>query len=232
MIFDRTSVEATLGDLQKLTVLIEGGADIRYQTKQGYDALVIAAYGVNVRHNPQLIDILNLLIANGVPLRGMTTYGESAVRVLSRIGRFDAVQFLLKAGANPDDIKFTRLIEAIVFGSLADVAGVVESGADLEERDHWERTPWLFAVQTGDVAKARFLLERGSNKNARGYYGKPALFYAIESRHLPMLKWLLEGGMDIEERDDFGGTALMTAVKCCDDESVDVFLTAGVGRKL
>jgi ankyrin repeat protein len=111
-----------------------------------------------------LIEILKLLIANGVSLRGMTTYGESGVRVLSRIGRFDAVQLLLKAGANPDDIRFTNLIEAVAFGSLADVAAAVKSSTDLEERDYWERTPWLFAIQTGDIAKANLLLEHGSDR--------------------------------------------------------------------
>jgi ankyrin repeat protein len=127
---DQTVVSYALCDLQKLTALIEAGADIRYQKEQGYDALVNAAYGRDVLHNPQLIEILKLLIANGVSLRGMTTYGESGVRVLSRIGRFDAVQLLLKAGANPDDIKFTNLIEAVAFGSLADVAAAVKSSTD------------------------------------------------------------------------------------------------------
>ena len=71
-------------------------------------------------YNPQLLDIVNLLIANGVSVTGMTSYGESCVRVLSRIGRFDAVQLLLKAGANPEDVKLTPLIEAVAFGTLTD----------------------------------------------------------------------------------------------------------------
>ena len=224
---DETSVSFALSDLLKLAVLIEAGADIRYQKEHGYDALINAAYGRDVRHNPQLTEILNLLIANGVSLRGMTTYGESCVRVLSRIGRFDAVQLLLKAGANPDDIKFTRLIEAVAFGSLGDVAAVVESGADLEERDHWERTPWLIAIQTGDIAKAKFLLEHGSDKKVRGRCGQLPLFYAVKNGHVPMLKWLLEIGTDIEQTDDFGHTALRTAVEYCHDESVDILLAAG-----
>jgi ankyrin repeat protein len=224
---DHSCVCHALSDLQKLAVLIEAGADIHYQDGHGYDALINAAFGRDVLHNPQLIDILNLLVANGVSLRGMSTYGESSVRVLSRIGRFDAVQVLLKAGANPDDIKFTRLIEAVAFGSLADVAAVIERGANLEERDHWERTPWLIAIQTGDIPKAKFLLEHGSDKNARGRCGKLPLFYAIENAHVPMLKWLLEIGGNIEQTDDFGETALRTAVEYCNDESVDILLAAG-----
>jgi ankyrin repeat protein len=224
---DVTAMSYALSDLQKLTELINAGADFRYQEEHGYDGLINAAYGHDVLHNPQLLDILNLLIAKGVSLRGMTSYGESCVRVLSRIGRFDAVELLLKAGANPDDVKFTPLIEAVAFGSLADVVAAVKSGAALEERDHWERTPWLIAIQTGDIGKARFLLEHGADKNARGRCGKLPLFYAIENDHAPMLKWLLEIGTDIEQTDDFGHTALRTAVECCNDESVDILLKAG-----
>jgi ankyrin repeat protein len=224
---DQTAMSYALSDLQKLKVLIKAGADIRYQKEHGYDALINAAYGRDVLHNPQLLDILNLLIANGVSLKGMTTYGESAIRVLSRIGRFDAVELLLKAGANPDDIKFTKLIEAVAFGSLADVETEVKSGAALEERDYWERTPWHFAIQTGDIARAKILLEHGADRNARGRGEKLPLFYAIENRHVPMLRWLLDIGTDIEQTDDFGRTALIKAVEDQSDEDVDVLLKAG-----
>jgi ankyrin repeat protein len=224
---NQTGLSYALSDLQKLTTLIEAGADIRYQKEHGYDALVNAAYGHNVLHNSQLLDILNLLIANGVSLRGMTTYGESAVRVLSRIGRFDAVHLLLNAGANPDDVKFTRLIEAVAFGSLADVETAVKNEAALEERDYWERTPWHFAIQNGDIPKAQFLLEHGSDRNARGRGEKLPLFYAIENRHLAMLSWLLDIGTNIEQTDDFGRTALIKAVECRNDEGVDALLKAG-----
>src|ERR1700681_3015740 len=134
------------GDLHRVSELLEAGADIHYQREHDYDALVDAAYGRDVLHDPHLIDLLKLLVANGVSLTGMTTYGESGVRVLSRIGRFDAVQFLLKAGANVNDVQLTPLIEAVAFGSLPDVAEAIESGVDLEERDYWERTAWLIAL--------------------------------------------------------------------------------------
>jgi ankyrin repeat protein len=216
------------GEPKKIAELIEEGADIHYKDENGYDAVVDAVHGRDILHDQNLIELLNLLIKGGVSLKGMTAYGESGVRVLSRIGRFDAVQLLLNAGANPGDIKFTKLIEAVTFGSLADVAAIIKSGADLEERDHWARTPWLFAIQTGDIARAKFLLEQGSNRNARGRCGKPALFYAIENGHLSMMKWLLEIGTDIEQTDDFGQTALRTAVEARHEEAVDMLLAAGV----
>ncbi|MBB5060846.1 ankyrin repeat protein [Granulicella aggregans] len=224
---DQTSVSYALSDLQKLTELIDGGANIRYKKEHGYDALINAAYGDDVLNNPQLLDILNLLIANGVSLTGMTSYGESCVRVLSRIGRFDAVRLLLRAGANPEDVKLTPLIEAVAFGTLTDIEALVQSGMALETRDHWERTPWLFAIQTGDIGKAQFLLEHGVDKNARGRCGKPPMFYAIENGHAPMVKWLLEIGIDIEQADDFGNTALRFAVEHCNEEIVSILVNAG-----
>jgi ankyrin repeat protein len=224
---DHAVVRAALYDLEKLKVLIDAGGDICYQTENGYDALINVAYSYDVRHNPQLIEILRFLIAKGVPLRGMTPWNESAVRVLSRIGRFDAVQFLLNAGANPEDVKLTPLIEAVAFATLSDVTSVLDRGVDLEETEYWERTAWLIAIQVGDVAKAQLLLERGANRNVKGRCGKLPLSYAIEDGHIPMLKWLLELGIDIEQTDDFGQTVLRTAVEACDEECLEIILKAG-----
>jgi ankyrin repeat protein len=88
------------GDPQKVTALLECGADIHYTNKAGYDALIDAVHGRDVLRDPHLIELLKLLIAKGVALSGVTTYKESGLRVLSRIGRFDAVQLLLDARAD------------------------------------------------------------------------------------------------------------------------------------
>src|SRR5262249_15730378 len=217
----------TGGDPQKSAILIEQGADIHYRRAAGYDALIDSVYGLDILNDPDLIGRLKLLIAEGVSLNSITAYGESGLRVLSRIGRFDAVRLLLDAGADETQLEWTPLIGAVALGSLADVRKVVESGADLEERDWWSRTALLVAIQGGDLDKARFLLERGADKAARGRCGKPPLFYAIESRNTAMLEWLLEMGASTEQADDFGTTALMTAVEHSNAEAVDLLLRAG-----
>ena len=216
-----------LGDPEEVAALISAGADVHYRTEHGYDAFINAVHGRDVLHDSRLIELLSLLIESGVSLTGMSDYEESAVRVLSRIGRFDGVQILLKAGANPDELGLTGLIAAVGFGSLANVEDAVRKGVDLEARDYWERTAWLVAVQTGDVPKAQFLLEHGADGTARGRCGKPPLFYAIENRHSPMLKWLLEAGADVRQADDFGETALATATEFDNAEAVEILLRAG-----
>ena len=218
----RTAIKES--DTEKVVALIASGADVHYQSEKGYDALINAVYG---KDDARLIEIMTLLIQNGASLTGRTAYNETAVRVLSRRGRFDAVKLLLKAGAKPEDVKLTPLMEAVVFGTLADAERVADQGADLEAQDYWERTAWLFAIQTGDIAKAHLLLDHGANAEARGRCGKPPLFYAIENNHPAMLKWLLATGIDVNQTDEFGDTALITAAEYDNAEAVDVLLKAG-----
>lgn len=216
-----------LGDPEQVAALIRAGADVRYQQEGGYDALLDAVHGRDILCDTRLMELLTLLIENGASLTGKSDYAETGARVLSRLGRFDAVQLLLNAGADPKDVELTALMEAVAFGSLADVERVLAQGADLEARDYWERTAWLIAIQTGDVAKARWLYEHGADADARGRCGQPPLFYAIENGHAPMLRWLLEIGADIRQTDEFGTTALVTAAEYDNAEAIEILLAAG-----
>jgi ankyrin repeat protein len=225
--FSVISLALAGGDPQKVSALLECGADIHYTNEAGYDALINAVHGRDVLRDLHLIELLKLLIAKGVALSGVTTYKESGLRVLSRIGRFDAVQLLLDAGADATHLQWTPLIRAVAFGSLADVKEAVESGGALEEKDWWDRTAWLVAVQTGNISKAKVLLEKGADAEARGRCKKPPLFYAIESHHTPMLQWLLEIGTPVEQTDEFKTTPLMCAVESNNAEAVEVLLEAG-----
>jgi ankyrin repeat protein len=215
------------GDPQKIMILLEHGANIHYKRSEGYDALLDAVHGRDVLRDARLIDLLKLLIANGVELNSITSYQESGLRVLSRLGRFDAVRVLLDAGADANHLEWTPLIRAVALGSFADVKKEIESGASLEDKDWWERTAWLVAIQTGDIPKARFLCECGADTNARGRCRKPPLFYAIENYHTPMLRWLLETGISIEQTDEFGTTPLMNAAECSNLQAVEELLKAG-----
>jgi ankyrin repeat protein len=214
------------GDLAELSALVEAGADIRYTREGGYDALIDSVHGELTRE-PRLLDLLRSLISLGVELDGVTDYQESALRVLSRIGRFDAVRLLLDAGANRALLAWTPLMEAVAIGSLGEVQALIRDGAALEDTDWWSRTAWLVALLVGDLEKAQLLRACGANLHARGRCGRPALFYAIEGEHPDVLRWLLELGQDVEGSDEFEVTALMTAVELDADECVQVLLAAG-----
>lgn len=216
------------GNPDILTALLAAGADVCYQSEKRYDALINAAYSRDVRSNPRLIQHLKLLVDQGVSLTGETEYAETGVRVLSRAGRFDAVQFLLDAGARPDHVKWTRLIHAVGVGTLDDVKAVLRTGVDLEEKDYWKRTAWIIALQIGDIEKAKLLLDSGANRNAVGRCAQPGMFYAIENFQNATVQWLLDIGIDVQQTDEFGTTALICAVEKNNAEAVAILLAAGV----
>ncbi len=215
------------GDPRKVQALIEAGADIRYQRGHGYDALLDAVHGRDVSRDPRLLELLALLVAQGVDLSGVSEYGESGLGVLSWLGRFDAVRLLLDAGADKDLLGWTPLLEAVALGSLADVREALRQGAALEARDCWSRTAWLLALLAGDVAKAKLLREWGADPDARGRCGCPPLFYPIQGHHPDALRWLLAQGADVHQTDEFGRTALIEAVEYDDLDCVEVLLAAG-----
>ncbi len=118
------------GNLDKIQLILDAGADINYQSPDGYDVLIHAMYGRDILQDQNLISTLNLLISRGAAVNGISSYGESAIKVAAHLGRFDAVKLLLNAGANPEQLGWTELMHAIVFESLELVLLLLEQGAD------------------------------------------------------------------------------------------------------
>jgi ankyrin repeat protein len=216
------------GDPIKLALMLDRGADLHYMRKHGYDALLDAAYGLYANRDPRSLDVLKMLIARGVSLNTVSSYGESALRVLSRWGRFDGVRLLLDAGADETQLAWTPLHRAVALGSLDDVRDLVECGADLEAVDWWKRSPWLVAVKSGNLEKAQYLVGHGASFTVTGKNGASPLDFAIESFQIPMLEWLLELGINVESSADCCRTPLMIAVEAEDANAVNVLIAAGV----
>jgi len=226
---DIASLRAALreGDPQKVAALVAGGADLHFKDEHDYDALIDAVHGRPISSDSRLIEILELLIAHRVCLSGVSSYSESGLRVLSRLGRFDAIRLLLGAGADRSQLQWTPLMEAVALGTLADVEATLAQKPAMEEVDWWDRTAWLLAIVTGDIRKAQLLAGSGANQQARGRCGQPPLFHAITSGRVEMLRWVLENGAAINQTDDFGHTPLMNAVESNCIECVKGLLEAG-----
>jgi ankyrin repeat protein len=207
------------GDLETIRRLLVEGADIRYVRPHGYTVLIDVMHGRSILEDTQLLAVLRLLIDRGADLDAVSDYGESALSVASRVGRFDAVKLLLDSGANPAPLEWTALHRAVAIEKIADVQRRLEAGDELSSRDRWERTPMLLSLQTGDIEKAEAILSVGASLVDRGRCGKTPLIYAVENNDAAMLRWLLERRVDPNATDDFGGTALIAAagngaVKC------------------
>lgn len=214
------------GDPRKLALVIERGADIHYTRGPGYTAILDAVFSGVSQRDPRLLELLQMLIARSVALNTTSPFGESALRVLSRIGRFDAVRLLLDAGADESQLEWTPLHRAVALGTLHDVQSLIEKGAPLESVDRWECTPWLLAVKTGDLPKAQYLVTRGANTAATARGNKSPLALAIEGFHTPMLRWLIKFGISVDPPGD-RTTPLRTAIDARNLDAVEILITAG-----
>ncbi len=214
------------GDPETVAALVAAGGDLKYRTHKGYDALLDAVHGRDVTHDARLIALLAMLLAAGVAADGRSDYGESGVRVLSRLGRFDGVALLLKAGAPRDQLAWSALHEAVALGDLDDVAAFA-SGDDLAAIDDWGRTPFLLAIVIGDVAKARCLAEHGADIAALGRGGETALHMAAERRRAEAMAYLLGEGMDVNAGDYYGRTPLQLAVEAGDAAACAALIAHG-----
>lgn len=225
----RDALRAALaeGDPAAVAALVAAGADPRYRAEHGYDALLDAVHGRDVRRDARLLDLLRLLLAHGVETSSVSTYKESALRVLSRLGRFDAVALLLDAGADAQQLRWTPLHRAAALGTRDDVQRALDAGAALEAVDGWQRTALHVAILAGALDKADLLLRHGARIEARAHCGKPMVHFAVESQRRTVLDWVLAAGGDVDDSDDFGQTGLMLAAEEDDLAMVEALLAAG-----
>ncbi|MDP3815666.1 ankyrin repeat domain-containing protein [Pseudomonas sp.] len=204
------------GSVEKVAVLLDAGADIT-------EALSCAVFSVRAA-----LPMIELLLARGADIETVNhaELGPSPLLSASRVGRFEVIRLLLATGADPQPLAWTALMQAIAWGSLADVQAQLSAGVDLTARDSWQRTPWLLALQTASVAKAELLLSSGADRRDQGRCGKQPLMYAL-GEDTGMLLWLIEQGFDLEAQDEFGKTALAEAVSYSEVASVKTLLQAG-----
>lgn len=219
------------GDPDKISVILDAGADIHYKTSSGIDALISLMYGRDIANNNLLIQSTKLLLEKGAKVDTKSSYNESALRAASTSGRFDVVQLLLNAGAPDEYLQWTPLMKEIVFGEIDTINDLLNSGASLTDLDSNSRTPFLLCVQTGDIKKVRYLLSRGANINENGRGGRSAIFYLLNSpknsEQSKILKLLLDSGLDLDKQSDFGDTALMEAAEKGNYECALTLLDAG-----
>ena len=200
---------ACSGDLPKVQLLLDAGANINFASPNGYTILINIAYSLHDSKN--LVPMIEFLVRNGANTDCETEYGESPMSVTSRLGRFDAVQSLLNAGADSARLKWTDLMKAVALGTSEDVQRLLAAGSPLDARDRWDRTAWLLTSLVGDLEKAKLLHSAGASINDKCRGGDTALMQCAARDDSEMLSWLIEIGTDIEAQNDFTNTALMIA---------------------
>jgi len=108
------------------------------------------------------------------------------------------------------------LISAAHFGTYADVEAALKSGTNIDQKNEYDVTPLMFAVNNKDLSIAKLLIEKGANVNAEANGSFTPLFYAVENNRdeiIEVIQLLVAKGADLEHKNYKGQTVLLYAAE-------------------
>ena len=193
---------AKTGDLERVKLLVEQGADIE---KKGYfyrTPLFIASWN---GHLP----VVRYLVEQGAEKEVVDMNGFTPLITASYHGHVAVVSFLLEQGVDKDKADRydrTTLFWTVVHKGNANVQLevamlLVAYGADMDKANEWGQSPLLYATMNGHFELARYLLEQGANRNiANNNNGSTPLHYAALYSNLEIVTLLMLYGADLNAR--------------------------------
>ena len=212
-----TALMMAAPDVEKMTLLIDRGANVNARSETKYTALMVAT-----QHAREATAAVRLLLAHGAdagPSQGQPLFNADPLFLAAYGGNAEVLPDLLKAGASLNgEMKLigtssTDPISGAVRHGYLDVARVlVELGAPVDRTDA-RITPLVKAVLGDQVEMARFLISKGADVNHVDGNGMTPLLYAasIDFGGSAMIDMLLKAGARADMKTKEGKTALELA---------------------
>lgn len=123
-------------------------------------------------------EIIDYLIRHGLDVNTVDEMGRTPLFACLSNEATDAMQVLLKNGANPNfragETKDNCLQLAAAFNQCAIAELLLDNGAEVDIVDNKDRTPLMSAVNHGNIEMVRLLMDRGADVNLKNYKGKTA----------------------------------------------------------
>jgi len=212
--------------------LLESGANPNTDDGDGFPSLIAAlscaqsSPGAPARPDVHEVAALLLRFGADVQQRGINDY--TPLHYAAGLGDLRAVELLLAAGADPNDI--TRIDELSTPLEEAERAGhveVVERLRPVTTRLDWER-----ASRAGDVGTLKRMLARGHDIGARDGFGQTALMRAAHAGQRATVEWLVERGAPLDHTSKYGLSALMLAITAGHPQIARVLVKAGADTSI
>jgi ankyrin repeat protein len=198
-------------DVEKTKLVLARGANLNARTKNGFTALTVAA---NYRGTTEVV---RTLLDHGATIgRGTTdTTVPLPLFLAAGTGEIEKARLLIAHGDGVNE-KWTRrggryspLINAIDMGDAPMVQFLLDSGADIQEKDLRGLTPLSRAVLSNYKDVVAVLLKAGADVNAPDGLGLTPLHYAAMADYgeTGIVQELLAAGAKLDIKDPDGHTA-------------------------
>ena len=167
---DKLVVVAAEGDVDKVQLLLDAGANIEARNSVTSRPLIVAVAAGK-------IDILKLLLDHGANLEARDADGNTPLATAVAKNKLDIAKLLLDRGANVDSRDkngSTVLSKAVSISSLDAVKLLLDHGANPEIKDNGGRAPLYYAALNGnlDIAKLLKLGRSGQGTEQPGPQGQ------------------------------------------------------------
>jgi len=131
-----------------------------------------------------------------------------------------------ESGASTPD-ETTSLHAASEMGDLVLVQSLLETGADVNERNKHYATPLAYASLEGRLEVAKLLIKYGADVNLPNGTGWSPLHTASYQGHADVVHLLLDHGADLDAKNQYQCTALHLAVDSGSLETIKELLEQG-----
>jgi ankyrin repeat protein len=197
------------GNLQAVRALLKNGADLNAKMIYGNTALMLAAKKGH-------LEVVEALLSAGADVNAPTAH--TALTLAAAGGHLDVVKTLLSAGADPNirgfafhSGEFWALMSAMDRCNkdwLGIIDAMIASGAAVDPKAGFSRSPFMYAVEKHDVVMTKALMARGADINFKNVDGTTPLMVAVLGSSPEMVRFLIAADANVNARDLKGDTAL------------------------
>ena len=184
---------ASRGNIKRVKLLIEEGADVNARDEDGSTALIEAA---RYEHT----EIAKLLIENGADVNAKDKDGWTALMGVAKTG--ETAKLLIEHGADvnaKDNDGMTALKWAAFEGECELARLLIENGANVNERSKFNWIALIRAVLQTDFEKAKNILSRAMDDDpvVEKRSSWTALIWALKRRKPDTARLLIDHGADV-----------------------------------
>ena len=222
---------AEKGNIDDMNVLLKAGANRAIKDADGYTWLHYAVSGDCNK------DVLQAVIDLGVEINATNKQNCTALMLASKKGKIDAINVLLKAGANRDikDADGDTWLHYAVHGDCSKdvLQAVIGLDAEVNATNKQNCTALMLASKKGNTDAMNVLLKAGANSAVTDAYGNSWLQYAICGNcSTDALQTIIDLGAEVNATVEQNCTALMLAAEKGNIDDMNVLLKAGANRAI